>query len=230
MSDNTTRRRAAALLATGVLVIVAGCGSDDDGNGEGEGDSSGPTVLAADAEVDGMDSVALLDYYTDAWVSEPLETSFIGELSNCDMGSSTDSVYFAPTFVEPGSATTQCTMQASQTLFLSPVGLVCIDDGEEQADTACLDEGWDLTSSAITINGDEVDGLDEREFDTEVLTVALTEGNIFDLPPGDYDVISRAQVVLVSDLPVGSHTIAQSGNFADGEFEGTLTMELTVEP
>jgi hypothetical protein len=229
MTVNTTHRRAAALLATGLLVIVAGCGSDDDDNGGG-GDSSGPNVLAADAEVDGMDSVALLDYYTDVWVSEPLETSFIGDLSNCDMGSSTDSVYFAPTFVEPGSATTECTMQASQTLFLSPVGLVCIDDGEEKADTACLDEGWDLTSSAVTINGDEVDGLDEREFDTDVLTVSLTEGNIFDLPPGDYDVISRAQVVLVADLPVGTHTIVQSGNFADGEFEGTLTMELTVEP
>ena len=210
------------LFATGLLVIVAGCGSDDD--------ESGPTVLAADVEVDGMDSLALHEYYTEAWVTEPFETSFISDVANCDMGSSTDSVYFAPTFAEPGDATTQCTMQASQTLFVSPVGYVCVEDGDETADTACLDAGWDLTSSSVTINGDDVEGLDEREFDTDVLTVALPEGNIFELPPGDYDVISRAQVVLIADLPVGTHTIVQSGNFADGEFEGSLTMELTVEP
>jgi hypothetical protein len=216
----TARRAAAALV--GAVLLVGACGSDDN--------ESGPTVLPADAEVGGMDSAALLGDYTETWVTEPLETSFFTDLANCDMGSSTETVYFAPTFVEPGDASTSCTMSAGQTLFVSPVGFTCLEEGDEKADTACLDGGWDLTSSSVTVNGDEIEGLDDREFDTDVLAITLADGNIFEVPAGTYDVISRAQVVLLADLPVGEHTIVQNGNFADGEFEGSLTMELTVEP
>jgi hypothetical protein len=216
-----TVRRVTATLAVGVLLAGA-CGSD--------GNESGPTVLAADAEVGGKDRAALLGDYTETWLTEPLETSFFTDLSNCDMGSSTETVYFAPSFVEPGDTSTSCTMQAGQTLFVSPVGFACLEEGEEKADTACLDGGWDLTSSSVTVNGDDVEDLDEREVDTDVLSVTLAESNLFEVPPGEYDAIARGQVVLIADLPVGEHTIVQSGNFADGEFAGSLTMELTVEP
>jgi hypothetical protein len=215
-----TVQRVTATLVVGLLLAGA-CGSD--------GNESGPTVLAADAEVSGMDSAALLGDYAETWMTEPLETSVFTDLTNCDMGSSTEAVYFAPSFVEPGDSSTSCTMQAGQTLFVSPVGLACLEEGEEKADTACLEDGWDLTASSVTVNGDEVEGLDEREIDTDVLTVTLPENNAFQVPPGEYDAISRGQVVLIADLPVGKHTIVQSGNFGNS-FGGSLTIELTVEP
>ena len=73
-------------------------------------------------------------------------------------------------------------MSEDQTLLVVPTSAFCIDAPEfgGTADTACLDSQWDLTSSSVTIDGVEVEGLDAYEVDSEVLDVTLPEGNLFE--------------------------------------------------
>jgi len=213
--------RVAALLAV-VLSTAAACGSDADSD-------AGPNILPPDAEVDGMDAAELLAAYDAAVFGVPLADSMLDDPSKCDMGQSTDKVYYSPTFGVPGETTASCTMNADQVLLLNPVGYICLEEGEESADTDCLDQAWDLTSSSVTVNGQSVEDLAQRELDSDVFSLELPQGNVFDLPPGPYDAISRGQVVLVNDLPVGDHTIVLGGDFGDGEFAGSLTINLTVE-
>jgi hypothetical protein len=153
---------------------------------------------------------------------------------NCDMGISTEDVYFAPTPAEPGDLSTTCTMSADQTLLVVPASAFCIDAPEAggTADTACLDDLWDLTGSSVTIDGVEVEDLDAYEVDSEVMDVTLPEGNIFEdhgVPAGPSRTIARGQVVLVQGLAPGGHTVVLGFDFGDGEFAGSLTIDLTVE-
>lgn len=214
----TSRPIIAVLIAT--LPLVA-CGSDDD--------TSGPTVLDPGSEVEGMGAAELMAMYADAIAEVPLDESMLVDPATCDMGRSTDEVYFAPTFGSPGDSSTSCTMNADQALMLVPASVLCVATDGDAADTACLDDGWDLTSSSTTINDVEVTDLESREVDTEVFAANLPEGNIFDADPASVDGIARGQVVLVDDLPVGSHTVVVAADFGDGEFAGSLTIDLTVE-
>jgi hypothetical protein len=113
--------------------------------------------------------------------------------------------------------------------MLVPATVLCIEGDGDAADTACLDEQWNLTSSSVTINDVDVPDLEARQVDTEVFSADLPEGNIFEVDPGPVDAIARGQVVLVEDLPVGSHTVVVAADFGDGDFAGSLTIDLTVE-
>ncbi len=212
-------RRAGRTLVAGLLLALAGCGDDDDG----------PKVLSADDGVGDDDPTALLQQWSTALIETPLDDSWLADLTRCDNGISSEDVYFAPTFAAPGEASVDCTMTAGQTLFLSPVGVFCVTGDGDTADDACVEEQWNLTSSEVSIDGEAVEGLDDRTHRTEVFGVTLPEGNIFDTAAVATDAIVQAQVVLVEGLDAGDHTVVLGGDFGDGEFAGRLTINLTVE-
>lgn len=219
-----------------VLVLAVGaCGGDDASAPSTTGASSGGLdVLAPDATVGGMSTADLLGTYAVGVAETPAEDSFMADPATCDMGLSTGEVYFAPTTGEPGRLSTTCTMSADQTLLVVPASAFCIDAPEAggTADTACLDSLWDLTSSSLTIDGVEVEGLDAYEVDSEVIDVTLPEGNLFEnhgVPAGASRTIARGQVVLVQGLTPGDHTVVLGFDFGDGELAGSLTIDLTVE-
>ena len=124
----------------------------------------------------------LLGTYAVGVAETPADDSSMVDPAKCDMGLSTENVYFAPTPGEPGDLSTTCTMSADQTLLVVPTSAFCIDAPEAggTADTACLDSLWDLTSSSLTIDGVEVEGLDAYEVDSEVIDVTLPEANVFE--------------------------------------------------
>lgn len=218
-----------------VLVLAVGaCGDDDASAPSTNGASSrGLEVLGPDADVNGMSTADLLGMHAVGVVETPADDSSLVDPAKCDMGLSTENVYFAPTPAERDASAT-CTMSADQTLLVVPASALCIDAPEAggTADTACLDRQWDLTSSSVTIDGVEVEGLDAYEVDSEVIDVTLPEGNVFEdheVPAGASRTIARGQVVLVQGLTPGGHTVVLAFNFGDGEFAGSLTIDLTVE-
>jgi hypothetical protein len=218
-----------------IVLAVGACGGDDADPPSTTGASSGGIeVLGPDADVDGMSAADLLGTYAVGVAETPAEDSSMADPAKCDMGLSTGDVYFAPTPGEPGDLSTTCTMSADQTLLVVPTSAFCIDAPESggTADTACLDSLWDLTSSSLTIDGVEVEGLDAYEVDSEVIDVTLPEGNVFEadeVPAGTSRTIARGQVVLVQGLAPGDHTVVLGFDFGDGEFAGSLTIDLTVE-
>jgi hypothetical protein len=218
-----------------LVLAVGACGGNDADPPPTAGASSGGIeVLGPDADVNGMSSADLLGTYAVGVAETPADDSSIVDPAKCDMGLSTDGVYFAPTPGEPGDLSTRCTMSASQALLVMPGSAFCIDAPEAggTADTACLDDLWDLTSSSLTIDGVEVEGLDAYEVDSEVIDVMLPEGNVFEdheVPAGPSRTIARGQVVLVQGLAPGGHTVALGFDFGNGEFAGSLTIDLTVE-
>jgi hypothetical protein len=225
--------RSLVRLSLFMLVLAVGaCGGDDADPPSTAGASSGGIeVLGPDAAVNGMSTADLLGTYAVGVAETPADDS---STAKCDMGLSTEDVYFAPTPGEPGDMSTTCTMSADQTLLVVPTSAFCIDAPESggRADPACLDSLWDLTSSSLTIDGVEVEGLDAYEVDSEVIDVTLPEGNIFEdheVPAGPSRIIARGQVVLVQGLAPGGHTVVLGFDFGDGEFAGSLTIDLTVE-
>lgn len=219
-----------------VLVLAVGACSDEDASAPAptRASSGGLEVLGPDADVNGMSRADLLGTYAVGVAETPADDSFMVDPAKCDMGLSTEDVYFAPTPGEPGDSSTTCTMSADQTLLVVPTSAFCIDAPESggTADTACLDSLWDLTSSSLTIDGVEVEGLDAYEVDSEVIDVTLPEGNVFEddeVPAGASRTIARGQVVLVEGLAPGDHTVELAFDFGDGEFAGSLTIDLTVE-
>jgi hypothetical protein len=229
--------RSLVRLSFFVLVLaVGGCRGDDgtDPPSTTWASSGGIEVLGPDADVNGMSTVDLLETYAVGVAETPADDSSMVDPAKCDMGLSTEEVYFAPTPGEPGELSTTCTMSADQTLLVVPTSAFCIDAPEAggTADTACLDSLWDLTSSSVTIDGVEVEGLDEYEVDSEVIDVTLPEGNVFEddeVPAGPSRTIARGQVVLVQGLAPGGHTVVLGFDFGNGEFAGSLTIDLTVE-
>jgi hypothetical protein len=216
-----------------VLVLAVGaCGDDDASAPSTTGASSGGLeVLGPDADVNGMSAADLLGTYAVGVVETPVQDSSITDPANCDMGLSTEDVYLAPTPSEPGDLSTSCTMSADQTLLAMPASAFCIDapDIGATVETACLDRLWDLTSSSVTIDGVEIEGLDAYEVDSEVIDVTLPEGNGFGVPAGASRTIARGQVVLVQGLAPGGHTVVLAFDYGDGESAGSLTIDLTVE-
>jgi hypothetical protein len=189
----------------------------------------GYEVLSPEAEVGGESISSLMQTFGTAVIETPLEESWLADPNRCDNGVGNDEIFFAPTFPAPGEATASCTMQAEQVLYLNPVGVFCVETVDEAADTACLDNGWNLTSSSVTIDGVAIEGLDDRRYDTPTFDVTLPEGNIFDAPAGPTTGIWRGQVVLIEGLDPGSHEVVLAGDFGNGEFAGSLTIDLTVE-
>ena len=223
-------------LSVFMLVLAVGaCGADDAGPPSTTGASSGGIeVLGPDADVDGMSAADLLGTYAVGIAETPAEDPSTVEPGRCDMGLSTGDVYFAPTPGEAGDLSMPCTMSADQTLLVVPTSAFCTDAPEAggTADTACLDDLWDLTGSSVTIDGVEVEGLDAYEVDSEVIDVTLPEGNVFEdhgVPAGASRTIARGQVVLVQGLAPGGHTVEMAFDFGNGEFAGSLTIDLTVE-
>ena len=228
--------RSLVRLSLFVLVLAVGaCSGDDAGAPSTAGASSGGfEVLGPDADVNGMSTADLLGAYAVGVAETPAEDPSTTDPATCDMGSSSGDVYFAPTPGEPGDLSTTCTMSADQTLLVMPTSAFCIDAPEAggTADTACLESLWDLTSSSLVIDGVEVEGLDAYEVDSDVIDVTLPEGNIFEdhgVPAGASRTIARGQVVLVQGLVPGDHTVVLGFDFGDGEFAGSLTIDLTVE-
>jgi hypothetical protein len=219
-----------------VLVLAVGACSGDDAAAPSTTEASNGDieVLDPDATVNGMSAADLLGTYAVGVVETPADDSSMLDPAKCDMGLSTDDVYFAPTPGEPGDASMTCTMSADQTLLVVPTSAFCIDAPEQggTADTACLDDLWDLTGSSLTIDGVAVEGLDAYEVDSEVIDVTLPEGNIFEdhgVPAGPSRTIARGEVVLVEGLAPGHHTVVEGFDFGEGEFAGSLTIDLTVE-
>jgi hypothetical protein len=206
-----------SLLTVFALIAFTACGGE------------GYEVLPPDASVAGVSTVDLMQTYGKSVIETPLDQSWLGDPNHCDNGASTDAIYFAPTFPAPGESSASCTMRSEQVLYLNPVAVFCVEGVDDAADTTCLDEFWNLTSSSVTIDGVEVHGLEERQHDTPAFDVTLPEGNIFDEPAGATRGIWRGQVVLIDGLDPGEHEVVLAGDFGDGEFAGSLTIDMTVE-
>jgi len=220
------------LLFLVLVVAVGACGDDDATAPSPAGASSGGLeVLDRDADVNGMSTADLLGTYAVGFAETPADDSSFVDPAKCDMGLSTEDVYFAPTPSEPADLSTTCTMSADQTLLVMPASAFCIDAAEfdATADAACLDRLWDLTGSSVTIDGVEGARLDAHEVDSEVIDVTLPEGNGFGVPARASRTIARGQVVLVQGLEPGGHTVELAFDYGDGESAGSLTIDLTVE-
>jgi hypothetical protein len=92
--------------------------------------SGGLEVLGPDADVNGMSTADLLGTYAVGVAETPADDSSLVDPAKCDMGLSTEDVYFAPTPGEPGDSSTTCTMSADQTLLVVPTSAFCIDAPE----------------------------------------------------------------------------------------------------
>jgi hypothetical protein len=109
-----------------MLIVAAGAWRGDDATAPSTtgASSGGSEVLGPDADVNGMSTADLLGTYAVGVAETPAADSSVIDPAKCDMGLSTEDVYFAPTPVQPGDTSTTCTMSADQTLLVVPASAV----------------------------------------------------------------------------------------------------------
>ena len=205
-------------IVLSVALVLTGC----------SGEEERYQVLPPDAVVDGQTAVDLLEVWGRAWLESPLNESWFMNLAFCDGGISTESVYFGPTWPSENEWYATCTMSSDQVLFLVPVVTLCVDLGEQTADTTCLDQSWNVSASAASIDGEKIESLEERTIDTGRFSVNLPPENLFGAEAGTYSAIFRGQVILVEGMATGAHQVILSGDFGEGAFAGSLTITLSV--
>ena len=81
----------------------------------------------------------------------------------------------------------------------------------------------------MSIDGVEVADMTDHQYDIGPFDVSLPEGNVFDVDPVDSTAVLRGRAVVVTGLPKGEHVVVLAGDFDDGDFAGSLTINLTVE-
>lgn len=210
-----TIRHAVTLAVTASALALGACGDD----------TAAQRIVPPDELVADMSLADLVTEWTRNIHETPLEDSFLMDPAKCDMGRSTDAVFYAPTWTG-GETSATCTVRTGQAVLLVPVAMLVIED--EAGLDLDWETDWNLTSASLTVDGEAVE-LATRQVDTEVFPVNLPEGNIWELPAGEQDAATRAQAVVVENLSVGTHEVVLAGEFGDNEFAGTMTLTLVVE-
>lgn len=220
MSRNRVTRRSTLAAAACAALLLGACGDDKD---------ESTRIVIDDTEIAGSSRSDLLRDFVANIMGTPIDTNMLADANNCDMGRSTDDVYFAPTWGAPGESTASCTMKAGQTLFLSPVAAFCFESAGDAADEACLAEAFNLTSAEVLIDGEPVDDLASSLVQFDAQDIEVSENNIAEVEAGPTKTIGKGYVVMVENMEPGDHEIVLKGDFGNGEFAGSLTMSLTVE-
>ena len=150
-------------------------------------------------------------------------------VDSCDAGQGTDVVFIPQTFLDMNVQTT-CHVAAGQSVLVSPAGsLTTADPGDTDADiiasTAAALES--LTNIRLTVDGQDVPGLDAYLVAGDPFELPLVADNLFGAPEGTARAVGGGWFVMLSDLAPGTHTIVVHDESQDPE-AGLQAAELTA--
>ena len=192
-------------------------------------DDHGFDVLSPGAVVEGgNDAISLLGAYWQEMLELPSDRVSLDRGEVCDMRASSDSVYIAPTYAGTDATSLSCRAPEDSTIVVMPATVVCVEEGIDEADVACLESLWDLASSSVVVDGRTEAELTRYQVDSEQFQVDLGSTNIVGVRPGLHRAIARGQVVMLEGLSRGPHVIELMATFRDDRGAETLTLELDI--
>jgi hypothetical protein len=131
---------------------------------------------------------------------------------------------------------TTCHAAVGQPVLVSPASSITIaDPGDTDADIVAelTDAVATLINARVTVDGQDVPGLDAFRVISEPFDLPLVEGNLFGADPGTARAVAGGIFLMLLDLEPGTHTIVvhdESEDPADGLLAAELTATVVVGP
>jgi hypothetical protein len=161
-------------------------------------------------------------------LSIPKEVNPVGDETGkyCGRGQEGPVWFLAGTF--GGSMERSCTIPAGKAILFSPINVECsyaeFPDLKTESDLkACAKSGQDLTTETdVTIDGVQVQNLQDYRTQSPLFDLTLPEGNVFGLPANTTKAVSDGVWVFLKPLPPGNHEIRSKGVSVDFTTTGTV--------
>jgi hypothetical protein len=123
-----------------------------------------------------------------------------------------------------GSVNRECNIPAGKAILFSPLNIECsfaefpaMKTEQELRDCA----QWPGASVKASIDGKNIEGIEQFEVQSPLFDVTLPESNIFGAPAGPTKAVSGGWWVLIKPLSPGNHQLSFGGSVVDNSTTGT---------
>jgi hypothetical protein len=123
-----------------------------------------------------------------------------------------------------GAVNRECDIPAGKAILFSPLNIECsfaefpaMKTEQELRDCA----QWHGASVKASIDGKNIEGIEQFEVQSPLFDVILPEGNIFGAPAGPTKAVSGGWWVLIKPLSAGNHQLSFGGSVVDNPTTGT---------
>jgi len=176
------------------------------------------------------------------WVlSIPKSTNPLNDKTgdNCAVGQSSGPVFFLANSIDEASVERSCTVSSGKAIFFPIIHVECSTasaslyyGGNEVELRNCAGEFGDtidVESLKVTVDGEEVDNLQNYRAQSAVFNITLPHDDIFDEEATVGSSVSDGYYVMLEPLQPGTHTIHFEGACAVGSIcdEGLLSQNVT---
>lgn len=168
-------------------------------------------------------------------LSQPIEANPVLDTTGaaCANGQRTRSVWFLAGTFDASDATRSCTVPAGRPLFFPIVNAVVSTVDVPGGDEAVLREAVesimdDATALAATIDGEPIDDLSEFRVQSPLFAFTLPTDNLLGAAAGTYEGVSEGFYLMLTPLPVGTHTIHFEGALPTFGFSLDVSYTITV--
>jgi hypothetical protein len=199
-----------ACMAAVIFLVVMTSSSDDTYS-----DSLNPGVYSRDSAPFG---IPYEDWPANWWsynvkfsAEEHPRDNFSPERCNLDQEQS-DPVYYLPDNLS-GEEERRCTVPVGKAILGPQITGSCWDDDTdpklktEAGLRECSREGQEFGVVRATLDGRELQGLEQYRVTSDVFNMTIPENNAFQSPPGTFPAIADGFFVFLEPLPVGEHTL-----------------------
>ena len=156
--------------------------------------------------------------------------NFSPELCNLDQ-SQEDAVLYLPDNLS-GEEIRSCTLPAEKAILAPQITGSC---WAEPNLLECAREGNEFGVVSATIDGVELQNLEQYRVTSDVFNMTVPENNAFESPSGTFPAIADGYFVFLEPLPAGEHTLVLEQSVINPvrpeyNFASETTYLLTVEP
>jgi hypothetical protein len=133
-----------------------------------------------------------------------------------------------------GESVRNCSVRPGQSVLFSPGGSLCLlhfDAETEEGLRACVEEALThFTNVSADIDGKQLSALEKYRVISGLFDFTLPDGNIFGLPPGQYQAVIGGYFLMHTPLSVGRHVIHFHDELPEVGFVSDVTYMLSVGP
>lgn len=210
---------------------------------DGYSDSLNPGIYSSDSSPFNMSYGDWIgnwwDYNVDIGAEEHPRDNFSPERCNLDQEQN-DPVYYLPDNLS-GEEQRNCTVPAGKAILAPLITGSCWDDDTdpklktEQGLRDCSREGQEFGTVSATLDGRQLQNLEQYRATSEVFNMTVAENNAFQSPSGTFPAMADGFFAFLEPLPPGEHTLVLEQSVLNPvqpeyNFASRTNYVLTVEP
>jgi hypothetical protein len=175
-------------------------------------DSTNPGVYSVDSRPYGMTMAQWSKKWWNYFVSTPQPSpNDVNSRGSCAPSDSNPNVWFL-NGAGSGTFIRRCTIPTGKALIFQPAGNECSYAENPSLKTeselrACAVAGDKVLSIHVSVDGKNLQNLQNHLVQTPLFDLTLPEKNIFGAPPGPTKAVSHAYLIVLQPLSLGNHKI-----------------------